>query len=443
MNRYLLGAVVAGVAGVLAGGCVKDPTASLRNNAPVRLAVSNRYITVNVGDSLTVSVLVLDGQGNQLGDQVTVSTLDAATVTTTSAPASTPMPRTNFFAKAKAYGTGRIEVSLGSLKDTIRVTTFPASARIAGQTDTLLGSGNAMQLTAQPLSATGVVIAGVSPITWSSSNTSVAVVDVNGLVTGQAQGIADITLTVPGATTKVSFVVVPGVFGGTLSASSGVPGDIITITKAASGPVFDADTRVFFRGVRTFIQALTANTLQAIVPGIGATGAVDLLIDNMGPAQVAQKIPFTSSSASLDDKYEPANDDPTTAPVAVNGDQFIILHGKCTDGVFTDPGDDCDDFFTITNSTGATITVTANIAWFFGPNLLGTTQLPDIDLLWCNAACSAYVGNFNGATAANPEASTITVAAGITRRLYLNLYTGDKTMPGGGHIVRVRVSGLP
>ena len=130
-------------------------------------------------------------------------------------------------------------------------------------------------------------------------------------------------------------------------------GDIITITRAGGGPVFDADTRVSFKGFRTFIlTGGTADAIQVVIPGVGSIGSVELLLVNMGPGQVAQKTTFTSNSASLDDKTEP-NDDPLTAPTAVNGDTYIILHGTCTDGVVTDPGDDCDDYFTVANATPA------------------------------------------------------------------------------------------
>jgi hypothetical protein len=80
-------------------------------------------------------------------------------------------------------------------------------------------------------------------------------------------------------------------------------------------------------------------------------------------------------------------------------------------------GADCDDFFTIT--AGATSrTVTATLTW---TNSAGATG--DLDILWCNAACSAYTGNFNGAGSAKPEVSTVTIPANTTWRVWINNYS--------------------
>jgi hypothetical protein len=146
---------------------------------------------------------------------------------------------------------------------------------------------------------------------------------------------------------------------------------------------------------------------------------------------VAQNTTFTSNTASLLDPYDPANDAAATAPaLTANGDYFVIMHGTCTGGSVTDPGDDCDEFFKITTGA-APATVSVQLDWFTGS---------DVDILWCDATCSSFVGNFDGATSANPEKSTVTIPAGTTWNLWINFFD-----PAGAAstIARLRVSGLP
>jgi hypothetical protein len=185
---------------------------------------------------------------------------------------------------------------------------------------------------------------------------------------------------------------------------------------------------VFVRSVRTFIFGQTADSLKAIIPGIGVTGGVVFALENMGPAQVAQNATFTSNSASFADPYDATNDDPATAPaLTANGDYYVVQHGTCTDGVVTDPGDDCDDFFAVTNAGGVEDTLSVRIDWF---------DAADVDILWCrNVACSSVTAG-GGATAANPENSTVRIPPATTWYLWINYFA-----PGGAStIVRVRLS---
>jgi len=430
MKRHLvatLGAtlVIAGVS-----GCAVDPTASLRAGVS-RVAASLRTVSVKVGDSVAVTAEARDGQGNTLNEVPTFSSATPAVVAVVAAP-QPPLNLGRVFLRAVGYGTAKVVASLAGSTDTVTVSTFPAAVSITSASSDV-GSGNQVQLTPQPKDTKGQAVTGVpaSAYTWSSSDQVRATVDASGLVTGQSPGPVTITVTVlGGATGSANFTVVPGVFNGTLSATSGVPGDVITATRAAGGPAFDADTRVDVNGVRAFLTASAADQMSFVIPGIGQTGAINILLSNMGSSQIAQNAAFTSNSDLFDDPFEPANNDPTTAPVAVNGDQFVILHGDCDQGTATGPTDDCDDFFTVTNNTAADISVTVRLDWF---------TPADVDILWCNADCSAFVGNFNGATGNNPETSTVTVAPGVTIRLWLNLFEKGSA----SELVRVRVTGLP
>jgi hypothetical protein len=143
---------------------------------------------------------------------------------------------------------------------------------------------------------------------------------------------------------------------------------------------------------------------------------------------VARLGTFASSTFLYDDPYDATNADPTTAPaITADGDYFLVLHGQCRNGV---GGTECDDFFTLANPLAVTDSVTVEVAW-------GTNA--DVDVLWCNAGCSAFVGNFAGATAANPEITKVRLPASTTWRLWLNLWDAGTV---NASLIRVRVTGL-
>jgi hypothetical protein len=215
---------------------------------------------------------------------------------------------------------------------------------------------------------------------------------------------------------------------GTVTPAAAVPTDTLQIARG-TGPLFDADTRAYVRGVRTFIIPTSANQIGVVVPGIGTTGKVELRLTRLDAGNVARRDSITSSTATFVDHYDAVNDDPTTGPaITANGDYYVVMHGTCDNGAVTDPGDDCDDFFTITNPGGVEDTLTVQLDWFTNA---------DVDILWLNAGGTGFVGNFAGATGANPELSTVRVPAGATWRLWVNFFA-----PGApSTIVRVRVTG--
>jgi len=89
----------------------------------------------------------------------------------------------------------------GALSDTALVTVSGCTVSVATVTVTpgsaTVRTGQAVQLTATPKDANGTPLAG-RLVTWASSNTALAVVDVNGNVTGMSPGSATITATSEG-----------------------------------------------------------------------------------------------------------------------------------------------------------------------------------------------------------------------------------------------------
>jgi len=124
----------------------------------------------------------------------------------------------------------------GNLSDTAYVTvagcTVPvASVSVSPASATVL-AGQAVQLTATPKDANGNPLSGRT-VTWSSSNTSVAIADVNGNVTGLAPGSANITATSEGqsGTAAITVTNVPVASVTASPASASVPeGQTVQLT---------------------------------------------------------------------------------------------------------------------------------------------------------------------------------------------------------------------
>jgi hypothetical protein len=256
----------------------------------------------------------------------------------------------------------------------------------------------------------------------------------------RAAGQLDLRLTRIGAGAAQSAQVgsfdvgTPAAFLGTLSANGGIPAQVVTITRAAGAPAFDADTRVFFDGIEAFIaQGGTADAINVAVPVIDKLGQVELRMTRLGTGQQAQKVEFTSPSKNFSDPYDAVNNDPGTAPViTANGDYFVVLYGGCHSGVASS-GADCDDWFKIRNTGGSTATVTVEALWDDGD--------ADIDLFGLDPTFDfcTFDGGCAGATGADPEEVTFSIPSGETWYIYLNYWEAD----GQHNLTRVRVSGLP
>jgi hypothetical protein len=222
---------------------------------------------------------------------------------------------------------------------------------------------------------------------------------------------------------------------GTVTPDSGIPGQPVVIRRGAGDPAFDANTRVFIGGIRTFVGNITADSVIVPVPAIGSDGVKDLRITRMDVGDFARHTPFKSKSVTLRDQYDAVNDNPLTAPVVTaNGDYYIIFRGACANGT---GGADCDDWFRIRNPGGAPATVTVNVAWIAGPDIdvfLGS-DADDVFSFGCEDGCP-------GATGANPENTSISVPAGATYYLWVNMFAVGTNGPATT-VARVRIGGLP
>ena len=417
----------------LLAACKSDPTTDLVGPTN-RVLMNLKTVQVVIADSVRSFATVYDKASDPLNLPISFSSCDPS-IASIIAASDAPLTHSAFFVKANAYGSTCIVASAQGLTDTMEVTTFPDRIVFSGGPDTLQ-SGSTSQYTFAYVDKLNAPVAGVpDPTLTSSANGVVLPLATLGQVQAQSPGTATLTLTAPSAagslTAGKGVVVVPGAFVGTFTPASANPADFVKITNG--GPAFDADTRVFVDGISTFILTKTADSIRFVMPPTGIAGAVPLLVDQIGANQVAllDTVDLSSATASLNGPNEPANDDPATAPALnANGDYYIVNHGTCKNGSATDPGDDCDAFFNVTNALARPDTITVQVDWLSGA---------DNDILWCDAACGAFVGNFDGATTSNPEKSTVIIPAGAHWNLWINLFdpAGNKAV-----LLRVRVTGI-
>ncbi|WP_162287917.1 Ig-like domain-containing protein [Bifidobacterium criceti] len=170
-------------------------------NIPVEsVSINGGDVTMQTGETKTLSATV--APENATNKKVTWST---------SNPMVASVDNTGKVTARKA-GTVTITATAGGKSASITVTIEEAppapyeSVKIDGG-DFSVKAGETHQLTAKLLAADGTEVTSDDALTWSSSNTAVASVDANGLVTGVAKGTADITVTVGGKTDTVTATV--------------------------------------------------------------------------------------------------------------------------------------------------------------------------------------------------------------------------------------------
>ncbi|PKV02771.1 Ig-like domain-containing protein [Bifidobacterium pseudolongum] len=163
-------------------------------DAPVNIPVESVSInggdaTMQTGETKTLSATVLPS--NATNKKVTWSSSDEKIATVDS--------KGNI--KANKAGTATIKATAGGKSASVTVTVEEAppapyaSVKIDGG-DFSVKAGETHQLTAKLLAADGTEVTSDDALTWRSSNTAIASVDANGLVTGVAKGTANITVTV-------------------------------------------------------------------------------------------------------------------------------------------------------------------------------------------------------------------------------------------------------
>lgn len=232
-------------------------------------------------------------------------------------------------------------------------------------------------------------------------------------------------------------------FTGTVTPDSGVPASLVVLHRGGSDPVYDADSRIYIDGIRTFVESFSADTAVVAIPPVGHTGALDLLGTRLGAGQLATEsgTAIRSVSGSLLDARGHSNDQPNFSVPVGNGNTYLTLSGSCPSGIPASGGEKCDAYFSITNNTAKPDTVTVQAGWF--------AAATDGDLLICDGsalasggvpacgnfaggadifdcACSAAAGDgfalANGNGEGPPEFIKFELPAGATYVIWVNMF---------------------
>jgi hypothetical protein len=242
-------------------------------------------------------------------------------------------------------------------------------------------------------------------------------------VAGVAAGAGLIILSYEGvAPDTITVAVFPVSFDGAVAVKTG--GQLDTVTIAAGSVVsFDpATTTVDIEGVPARLLSVTANAITAIARNAGAVAAATVTLNNvLFLAGTADETPIQSIDADATpdirgEANEPANNDPSTAPV-------IGVNGPYVEGLIS--SGDADDFWAFTLAADATVTAQLDFD--------GDGGSPDIDMYLLGPAPTndnyCDLDNCDAASGAQPEIASADLAAG-TYYVYVNFYAaGSGTEP--------------
>jgi hypothetical protein len=331
--KRLCALVLGAAALVAAQGCTSEEPALYLGGPPgpaTQYKVSNASLTLMIGDSAEVGARAADAVGNATGDAVTLTACDANVATVASASAE-PQWTTTAYLKAVGLGSSCVLVQAAGLTaDTIKVVVGPVGVALSGPAALVSGAQGKYAVTF--LGAAGDTLTGVVPLTWSTSSRATMVIGPvtadTGLATAQTPGTVLVQVQVAGgADATKSVTVSAGVFTGTVSATTGAPGTLITATRAADGPYWDTDTQVtlgtatlaadYMRPITFGRPDLGGTEIVFAIPATGATTAAALRFSNMGSGQLQQTAGTITPTVADVDLYQPGNiTNNCTAPAA-------------------------------------------------------------------------------------------------------------------------------
>lgn len=446
MNARNLGLV--GLLAAVAAGCHSDPTNSLVGK-PARVGFQFATVRLEVADSLATFAVLLDEGSTPIAEAVTITACDPTTVTVSGVAAGTPLVQTNFFIKGIKYGTACVVATASGLIDTMQVATVPDQIKITSGPDTIL-SGDSGQYTFAYYDKKGNVMTGVPIPSWSSATTSLGnfgtatvanyvtaspgVNTIKALVSISALGG---TVTAKDSVTKV-VATIPSVFPGTVAPLTAAPATTV-LAEGGILPTWKSASSVDVGLQQAFVVHTANDSVRFVMPPFGNTTAQPVLFLNLGAKNLATQTPpatyVSNPTASLDGPFFPGDTDVTanaslTLP-HVKADTNIIYdvnHGTCTGGSNTSPGDHCNAFFLLNNNTASPDTINIQLDWVSSigidnpPTGSNPQTGPDQDILLCDSVCGGFVGNFNGATTATPEKTTVIIPANTKWNLWINLF---------------------
>lgn len=259
LSRVRAFLTVAGAALLAAcgGGGGGDSTGGVGPDGPkvATVQISQDSAALRVGATLTLSATGRDASGTAVPNR---------TVTWTSSDVNVARVEQTGLVTAIAPGMARITATIDGRQAgmTIIVIAPVATVNVTAPAPTL-GTGGTMQLAVLLRDATGGPI-GDRPVTWTSSDNTIASVTGNGIVTGLRPGTVTISAQSEGITGSVQLAVVTAQ-SPTITAVSPEtlePGGTITITGANFGGN-PGEVSVTVDGVAATVMAVAGNTLTA------------------------------------------------------------------------------------------------------------------------------------------------------------------------------------
>jgi hypothetical protein len=424
MNRLVRGSVILAAAAVswACGGLDTDG-----DDTTAQLVADPGVVYVANTDSQAVFVEALNDLGQQLEGNFTVTNVGAGInvnydTTFAPRPGVDNLPtRVRYFVRAidpTSFVNTSFTVTANGKTLTIPVRITPSNLAIdlsnatpaLGELVTLTAPAN---LRFTPASAV-TVGGGVGVVTGLSADSTQITLLFGPNITLSAVTVSNVVVSyLPGQTFALpttGTVTTPQIaaIAGTFSNAAPAVGDTVDFVLDPQYRALGSPT-ITFGASAARIAAISADS-QTIrfLPQPGSTGSPAITGVALAVVlPVPLSLPAAASLTVANSTVYTGTDDPTTAPT-FNLSNLAV--GDTLD--FFDLSTNIDQFYKIV--TTGSVTVAARLTWPAGP---------DMDILWCNAACSAFVGNFAGATSANPENSTVTFAAG-TNHFWANLYAG-------------------
>jgi hypothetical protein len=258
------------------------------------------------------------------------------------------------------------------------------------------------------------------PITFSACSADITVTedpDYHPIPATSAQAIVTAVTANPscvvvsggGVSDTITVAVLPLGFGGTASTTTPQVGQLFTLNSTT---VLKFDTLLsnvdFGGGALGEVVSRTRDELVVRVPQTDVTQPATLTVTDVDVTYVPG---LRVDLATLDefDVQSFFGDRETlgtaTITIPADGAADLVFY----DGFRT--GEPIDYFYQYTLPGADTLTFT--VEWAGGS---------DVDVLNCNAACSAFVGGFGAATGANPESYTVIFTAGGTFQLLIEQF---------------------
>jgi hypothetical protein len=396
---------------------------------PVAVSVSNGRFVMHAGESAALGVRGEDEAGNPVPSVTPTFQACDAGVASVAGGAATDQWTATATVSAVALGETCLIVTVGSLPpETILVNVGPARLVIAGP-DTVL-SGSDVAFTLQFYSQDGTQLTAPSsgfptPAVVSLKSlglplTATSAIDYT--APGQQPGPVELQVVMDplfgGVTANKIVEVVPGVFGGTISATTAaVQGGPILVTR---DPAFtwDGDETVRIGNYiadnwdgtagGAFRASWYADSIVFWIPAPVPAGTYDLVIADQGPTQVAGAVSFTVTGTATPNRQAfPGNNTPGASledkPLPL---RFPVVHNLAL-GTTT--------YYTMAPS-GADFVFTA---------LLQFACPGDLDIQFIDGDFTVFMGDRSGETLACPEATVWSVADGAFN--FLRIQTFEAT----------------